>query len=315
MKNFKLLICICAILLNFTSCDSDVYSEYTSQESGISNQKDDSPKTWQEQLEYAKNLNKKQTKSNGGEIQLIGYTHKGTIKSDKEVETVVTNLFSDESFIVQYTDSVNFEIVSVKEAKDIFLNNENSFKDISSLLMSNVKVGMELIELEWLYKGKTFYSMAIASNKLGGIIYDSIGTFIITSHEKTTSNTQRNTISRKKTRSEVGNADSIQEFQISDKIKNGFGTVAAEYEIICISYFKNEILIDRDLNAYHTAILLWSCDADVRTLKGEIDESKYHEFAWGYVYGTGTCSLSFKGSGFTISGGGTGETGTEIHRS
>ena len=40
MKNFKLLICICAILLNFTSCDSDVYSEYTSQESGISNQKE-----------------------------------------------------------------------------------------------------------------------------------------------------------------------------------------------------------------------------------------------------------------------------------
>ena len=75
------------------------------------------------------------------------------------------------------------------------------------------------------------------------------------------------------------------------------------------------ILIDRNLNATHSAAYGFTCTADVRTVSGTLNSSKYHEFAWGYSYGSGvSVSLGWNGSGFTISGGGQGATGIEIHR-
>ena len=78
--------------------------------------------------------------------------------------------------------------------------------------------------------------------------------------------------------------------------------VVPTYNITVRSVFNSAgILIDRNLN--------------VRTVSGTLYSSKYHEFAWGYSYGSGvSVSLGWNGSGFTISGGGQGATGTEIHR-
>jgi len=139
--------------------------------------------TWQQQLKYA--LNKKQTKSgnetSSDEISLIGYTYKGIIKSDAEKLEIIEDLFSANSSFAQYKKDGQYGIVPIHSIlqKSGILGDDNPFKILKSQLMTQIEVGMEIIELKWEYKGKIYYSTAIASNEQGGIIYDNIGHFII----------------------------------------------------------------------------------------------------------------------------------------
>lgn len=140
-------------------------------------------KTWQERLEYAMSKNSASRDSvRCNSICCIGYTHKGRIETEVEKHKTIERLFSDSSSIVQYIGTQNYEIVSVKtmmqESKASGIT-EDIFTKIKSQLKDSVRIGMELIEIEWLYKGNTFYSTAIVSNEYGGFIYDNIGYFIL----------------------------------------------------------------------------------------------------------------------------------------
>lgn len=272
--------------------------------------------TWQEHLAYAQDRDRVKTRTDD-DLYFIGYTHKGTVKSKEEIPLIVKQLFSDDSFIAQYVNNGTLEVVSVKTVvqKAKSLNSNNPFPNIMSQLKDSIRVGMELIELEWSYKGNRFSSMAIASNDRGGIIYDLIGSLII--GEVVYSGCDSDiAVPLIKTRAEPGGGSEERRFVKGQTILNNWGAEVVSFGLACSSSFENNILVDRRLYAFHKAAIGWACEADIKTISGEIDVSNYHEFAYGYVYGSSfsNVSLSFGGFSFSISGGQAGETDTVIHR-
>ena len=177
----KKLYSLIISLIVFCSCNGELFSDLQSDSSEIC---PIAGKTWQEQLDESI---KTKTKSDK-DIYLNGYTYKGKINSRKEISKILSDMFSESSAIVHYTDSslLNYEIVSIGSLmqSSSMIKNNDVYGNLKSKLQTIVKEGMELVELEWVYKGEIYYSTAIASNEYGGIIYDNIGTYIIKEKDK-----------------------------------------------------------------------------------------------------------------------------------
>ena len=247
------------------------------------------PATWQEQIKYAQNRNRIGTETyNSDRPCLLNYTYKGTIESETERQKLLEELFADTTMVVWYKDFWHFEILSLKEAKEkAKVSGGEPYVLIEEQLRTGICIGMEMVDLKWLYKGK-MNSLRTKTSSEGDGSDPNPG----------------------------GGSDIILRFTKMNSVKNAAGMVVATYNITVRSVFNSAgILIDRNLNATHSAAYGFTCTADVRTVSGTLYSSKYHEFAWGYSYGSGvSVSLGWNGSGFTISGGGQGATGTEIHR-
>ena len=306
----KKLYSLIISLIVFCSCNGELFSDLQSDSSEIC---PIAGKTWQEQLDESI---KTKTKSDK-DIYLNGYTYKGKINSRKEISKILSDMFSESSAIVHYTDSslLNYEIVSIGSLmqSSSMIKNNDVYGNLKSKLQTIVKEGMELVELEWVYKGEIYYSTAIASNEYGGIIYDNIGTYII--KEKDNNTMQISVQPLIKTRSESGNP-SVKTFTLSYRAENYFGMFIYEYDITCKSYFNaSGILTDRETHAYSNSALGWECEAEIKSISGEINVSNYHEFAWAYAYGL-NCSITigWNGSSYVINGGSHKAQGTEIHR-
>lgn len=325
-KRFKIRSLDCCVLfvailfsvmtgVVLVSCTDGVFTDNvdnTSLESLI-------PDTWQAQVEYGKNNNLNTRSDVDMELpRLVQETYLGKIKSQAEISQLIEELFADDAVTVLYTiDYSDFDILQVKDVKDAIkkLGAADYLEEIKTRLNTRVTVGMDLIKLEWSFRGKKYYTTAIASNNLGGIIYDAIGSAIIARRESDTQSMlqQENVVPVLKTKSE--NNESIQRFYRGDTGYSLLGSKLWSYSIIVRSKFNGAgILCDKDLEAEGLSHdFLWSCKADAKTLSGELNRDTYHEFAWGCVYGMGSVSLSFGGSGFTVSGGSSNCVGTEIH--
>lgn len=199
------------------------------------------------------------------------------------------------------------------------------FARIKSDLRKHIRVGMELVELEWKFKGEKIYLLGIVSNEHGGIIYDNIGHFVKGEAPTSASRNLYVTSPTLKTRAENGDKDKDGDgddsgsgsgsggtsetivkrfFGIADNDYNFYGVEIWAYSIECESVFTDGILTDRQLFAYSDGSLGWSCKAAIKTVSGELYESGYHEFS--YAVGIGylaSITIAFEGSGFTISGG------------
>lgn len=163
----------------FVSCQSNYVNKDGSQPSDTLNI-DTQPETWQEQMEFAKKHSEKISKSSVNGIEFIGYTYKGKIETQEEKNDIINKMFDDDTYVVKYPGEVYFEIVTYRE-----LRQEARLKGqpepgllLRKQLEEAVKVGMEIIEVEWKYKGKIIESIAIASNDEGGILYEHIGNMI-----------------------------------------------------------------------------------------------------------------------------------------
>ena len=281
------------------------------------------PITWQEQIKYVQNKNRITTKAyDVNKPCLLNYTYKGTIDSEIGRQELLNRLFADTTMVVWYKDFWHFEILPFKEAKEkAKVKGCEPYALIEEQLRTGICIGMEMVDLKWLYKGKTYHSTAVVSNEHGGFVYEHIGFRVIDAEKgffQEDDHLEMNSL-RTKTSSEGDYSNSggceLRSTKMNS-IENLLGMVVATYKIIVSSVFNSAgILIDRSLNATHSAALGFTCTADARTVSGTLNSSKYHEFAWGYSYGSGvSVSLGWNGSGFTISGGGQGATGTEIHR-
>lgn len=138
--------------------------------------------TWQERLEYAKSYNH-ETKSGKDLPCIVSYRHKGTIGEKDDISGIVESMFSEDSYFVLYKDFgfAGLEILPICTMlqKLCVPDGHDPFKDLKSQLKEEVKAGMEMVEIEWSYRGESFLSMAIVSNEKGGFIYDNIGTYVI----------------------------------------------------------------------------------------------------------------------------------------
>ena len=139
------------------------------------------PATWQEQIKYAQNRNRIGTETyNSDRPCLLNYTYKGTIESETERQKLLEELFADTTMVVWYKDFWHFEILSLKEAKEkAKVSGGEPYVLIEEQLRTGICIGMEMVDLKWLYKGKTYHSTAIVSNEHGGFVYEHIGYRVI----------------------------------------------------------------------------------------------------------------------------------------
>lgn len=62
------------------------------------------------------------------------------------------------------------------------MRQKDTYDLIQQQLTKELKIGMELIELQWEYKGKTFNSVAVV-HKGGKFVYDPIGSLVLFENE------------------------------------------------------------------------------------------------------------------------------------
>lgn len=265
------------------------------------------------------------------QIRLIDYNYIGIIDSENDVTNLTNEIFSDNAYIL-------FNNIEAKSSALVTWGDEKIFTKehrakMKTMVESRINIGeTEIVELIWLYKDQTYTSMALASRR-DGIIYDNIATYAINYDIKKDALKHQYEIRRPLTRAaedELKNlnvADSIaadtavRVFSVSDMsdiVEMITGKYAWRYSIKVVSAFnRHGYLVYRDLKADSDCAFGWKCDADAKTVSGDLFTSQYHEFAWAWAYGNSSTSIniSFVGNGFTISGGDRKSHGTQIHYS
>lgn len=304
MNKVKLLL-LSFVALFIVACDAEFC-----QDLAIGKTEVKTKANWQKQVEYAQRKNRL-TKSSADDILLIGYTYRGMIESEKQISEVVEQMFADNAEIAMYLDSVNYKILSMKMIKQIPAN-VSPLISFKSQIADKIKIGMSVIDLKWSYKGKTVNSIAISSDE-EGIIYDHVGCNIVSKKDQLP---EVSSVKSLKTRSE---SDNIREVStdFGDSRSNSYGTVLWEYRIYCTSSFDGAgILRNRTYYAPHRANNGWNCDAQIKVIGGEINQSTYCEYAWAWAYSNGmSFSITWNGSSFTIpSGVSAGNSGNIVHR-
>lgn len=318
MKNLIFFQFIASLLLS--SCNDNIFDNLKTEIVNENIPTSLCPK-WKEHIEYAQRNKDTKLEAGSNEVSLIGYTYKGKIHTKEQISDLLEQLFSDDTNVVTYIDSVNYEIVSLKRFrhKAKKMNLDDPEKKLRNQLDTVINIGMDVIELKWSYKGHIVYSTAIASDEKG-ILYDHIGHMITTACNDSPNEEILVEYQRMKTRgegSEDGGSTREVFFELANNGgKNIYGGYVWIYHIHRSSFFNGKgILVSRSNIATHDSAIGWSCDARLETIGGTIDESKYDEFAWGYSYGRNMdVTLSWNGTGFTIPSGSTGTSGSLVHR-
>lgn len=263
-------------------------------------------------------------------LKLLGYKHIGAITNESDIDSYLKEIYSDDAYIAVSAPNseLKFEIFQYRD----IVNGERDF-DVATIFQKQqaylreraVLVGMQIVELNWEYKGKKFTSLTLATNDDEGIVYDNIVTYAPSprpngehpSWEKYLKKPNK-TITDTQTR--VIENDSIA---YSDFFKHDYSFLTTNsgkhfwyYKIECVSKFRkiDGIYTGVDvMRAYFESKFPYDCKAEIKEISGEPYSSMSHRFAWAYIYGMGSVSISYTGSGFTISGGSNGENGVEVH--
>lgn len=134
--------------------------------------------TWKEQIEFVKECAEKSMK----DLKLMGYKELGEISSQQQLDDYLKRTFADDTKGVFYLDETGtrYEILPLKEGreKERSVRQKDTYDLIQQQLTKELKIGMELIELQWKYKGEAFNSVAVA-HKDGKFVYDPIGSLVL----------------------------------------------------------------------------------------------------------------------------------------
>lgn len=289
------------ILLGFCSCtqvsETGSYAGY------------DDSSAWVSQLDAAIESGKDYGRS---DLKLVGYSHRGNITSQEDLDEILLEIFDDEA-IIAVGEKENPNFFKVGELKKTAQPSEEGNKEVISI-REIVATGTDIIDLTWKCKGKVYRSVAIASDT-EGILYDNIGLFVMDSSQKKEYSGPKRTTT---TRSEPQDSALVNRevsWSVSDERYNLLHIFLYSYMLYCNSTFDGHgIWVDAVLGAEHKSSAGWSCDAEIRTVGGEKNITKYHDFAWAYAYGSGTAiNIGFDGLSFTIPRGSTGASGTISH--
>jgi hypothetical protein len=247
-------------------------------------------------------------------LKLEGYFYRGRIVSEETRNIIIEEIFSNNA-IMAFNDGSDIKFVTIGE----FLKSHTNI-DFQSI-QDRIKVEMEIVDLDWSYRGNRYHSIAVVSDKKG-IIYDNIGTLVV-DESKTTGNIS--VLKRKQiilrtlsdSTSFPGESDPADTAAIDPEYQtrytcfftqdhsyyNMLGMNIATYYISCESVFNSSgTLVDKIMWANASSDPIFSCFADIQTTEGEVGMSKYHVFSWVGGYGIGSISVTFNGTGFTSSG-------------
>lgn len=232
--------------------------------------------TWKEQLEYAlKHHGEEAVKSrdgNGVGLYLKGYTYRGKIDLERELEEVKSRLFSDVANTVCYYDNTRYayDVVSVGLMRCLsgVMGQTVMIDAIRNDCEKEMHTGMEVIELEWCKEGNTYRSWAVAE-KEGRIVFENIGCLIADME----SMEQCDRDSAESEREKV--------FEKSSTLRNLLGMELYSYRMYCRSSFgEDEILKSVQMHAKQSSAFGWHCSAEIHTEEGVIDQDAYHLCHW-----------------------------------
>ena len=152
---------------------------------------------WQKQLEYAINNPCLEDMGDARYLTLINYMYQGKIDTNIDRLAVIDSLLADNApailnllpvikrkgvitencMGVRNIEFAKFEIVSMHRIVEIELSasKEDPTMQMRKQLEQLIEIGFESVRLEWNFKGKTFHSICIVSEKYGGIVYEPIG--------------------------------------------------------------------------------------------------------------------------------------------
>ena len=280
---------------------------------------------WEHQLDYVMEHN---TVVKDFPLKLLGYKQIGTITNESDIDSYIKSIYSDDAYIAvsapnseqkyeifQYRDIINgerdFDVATIFEKQQTYLR-------------SKISINTHIIELSWQYNDKKFTSLAIAADGEAGLYYDNIITYVPSPRPNDKpawmKYTKEFNKSKETKQTRVIENDSIA-YSSFDKTGQSSSTGLTGdpfwyYKIECVSKFRKAdgvyvgIVVMR---AVFDSSFPYDCKAEIREISGEPYSSMSHRFAWAYVYGMGSVSISYTGSGFAISGSDTGENSVEVH--
>lgn len=263
---------------------------------------------WEAQLRHAQSLS---APEGYDQLTLVAYKNLGKVGSESEKELLIDELFADDAYTVfaQSADYKFFDIVTWGDFRKVRADAGTAARND---VTADIKVGVtEVIELEWMYRGQTYHTKALADETQDGITYDNISTYVPYYGEaEKIPETKTGQVTRQ------GRILSVP-FRKYDEELNWLGGIKWFYEINCTSYFdiNTGLLYDIKANAKYKSANGWNVDARITSIAGDPNKSDFHKFAWAWCADTDGVLIGYSGSGFCLTGGGQGECGIEIHRS
>jgi len=272
---------------------------------------------------------------NAGGLEITGYKFIEEIKNVNQLRLIKSEIVIDHKLIPMLDKaSESYKIVKKdfsEEEYAFFLNqilpessasessvNENSNNSlIAKMACPFNKNSMGLVNIEWKYNGENLNTICIVSDK--GIIFDEFIHFLVfsvKSEDCTENKIVRKTPRLKASTAEVTNKSVSKYFYISDRDYNFAGSIIWEYEItIGISGIQDGTTKDvksKYLHASGSGLFPYSCSAQAQSKNFVTGSRGYLDAAWAFNHRLGLAvTISWNGSGFTFSGGGTSESGEE----
>lgn len=270
------------------------------------------PHQWEQYLQYALSRG---VENGSNKVSLVGYNYRGKIKTENEKQNLINEMFADDAYILVH-NSAELKDPELKTWGNLRSESAGYGQKLQDGIGDDIIIGeTDVIDLDWSFNNMTYHSVAIANDKNGKIIYDNIGTYAIEhkSYERKESFKMET-----KVPSSSSDAYHCESFHRRETGTNEYGFVQWVIEIECYTYF-NEfgIMTDFTVGQHHRAEQGWSCDAGVRSVRGGVNVSNFHEFAWGYAYGNDKdpARVEFDGGQYYISYGSLGgETGVSTHK-
>ncbi len=321
MKKYLSLLMAIVMVSTVASCSRTINEDLS-----VANPETRTEKSiWEHQLDYAMEHN---TVVKDFPLKLLGYKQIGSITNESDIDSYIKSIYSDDAYIA-VSAPLSEQKYEIFQYRDI-INGERDF-DVATIfekqqtyLRSKISINTHIIELTWQYKDKKFTSLALAADGETGLFYDNIITYVPSPRPNDKPAWMKYTKEFNKSKgtkqTRVIENDSIA-YSIFEKTDQSSGTGFTGdplwyYKIECVSKFRKAdgVYVGIDvMRAEFDSSFPYDCKADIRDIEGEPYSSTSHRFAWGYVYGYGSVSISFGGSSFTVSGGEKGANGVEVH--
>jgi hypothetical protein len=284
---------------------------------------------WEAQLDKAIEHNYLMQDS---ELKLEKYSYVRKVKDMNDFKNIKSDLINNDAVFPIYDDlSGNFVVQKVEDKEFYqFIMNDllptspkaiESANDYAYIFEMN---DLGLVDLKWHYKGESFNTICLVSDKKG-VIYDNLFNFIVYVIDETrvTEPEKENKIPRLKSGTESSNCGNKTSFSYNfHKNKSGGSLFTTKWEIII------DMTIDgacsngqKSITNFHPSTSYWyqsgyTCSVGLSTISIAMGTNGHIHFAWGWCGGStassSSVSLSWGGFGYTISGGsgsGKGETG------
>lgn len=127
------------------------------------------PHKWEVYLQYAL----KNGANNERQLALKAYSYRGKVKTEEEKRQLADEMFADDAYTIIYKGG-DFANPIIETYGNIRNKIEGFGEKLRSDIESDIVIGeTDVIDLKWTFKGKTYYSVAIADPK-GEHIYDNI---------------------------------------------------------------------------------------------------------------------------------------------